>query len=828
MQKIRIDFDNPGLPQHISAVENDSQSRFFQAMLYENGKAYTAPEGAAYSIMYCGFGPQNQGWYDTINDGAGKRAACAVSGNVVTCEIARQALQVPGHVSIVLCVTTGKGYMLKSWPIECDCKNDRYDSTVEIQSFFYVTQISNESWTQAIQAVEELKNTIDPTLSLSGKAADAKATGDAVGELKEDLDNYIDLLDTNILYSKGKFICNSGNGGTWKIFDETIKFYPEKKSKLFLRCGNVTGSTSDRVITFAIYDDKNEIINSTFLTKNSVKEIVVPEDFSYCEMQFVMSREIAIGADVDCVYENIALTVNSPNVTLSNKPKKSELNILPVSTKGNVVSKENRFISDIIDLKSEKITRNLLKVVATICVEKSTATKPGELDVYGIAFELDGHTVNSPEFYEIISSNIFTFSRERKEYYTFYTSDTNCYVTIPNVTNIEEATRWLKNNLPEFWVYLKNPITEKIEKSQLQKYTNEFVASKTINDCYKYNYADFYKTKPPYWILHLDCARKYFSVENIKIIIDRISNVGFNQLNFHFSEHQGFRLQLGNMTIQDEDGISYDLTPCLGGYENPTKWYTQNEMDSIIEYAKSKNIDIVPSFDMPGHLGYILNKFPNFKSDDSTLDITNVTAVKFLKAILVKYLKYFSSRGCKYWNMGFDEIGENGLGFKNYYDSGNYQKIINFSNILVSEIKKYGFIPRMFNDGVYYHDDYNYMFDKDIEICVWKGSSTQANMGNPIKIQKCGYKVINWSGAFYWVLGNANLSVVPEYFDDVDLLYNLTKEYWIYPTPTYGAALSIWCDGYSSVHPNDNGDYILAETENLILAFGKAIKRATF
>lgn len=189
MQKIRIDFDNPGLPQHISAVENDSQSRFFQAMLYENGKAYTAPEGAAYSIMYRGFGPQNQGWYDTINDGAGKRAACAVSGNVVTCEIARQALQVPGHVSIVLCVTTGKGYMLKSWPIECDCKNDRYDSTAEIQSFFYVTQISNESWTQAIQAVEELKNTIDPTLSIEGKAADAKATGDAIQGVRDDLDN---------------------------------------------------------------------------------------------------------------------------------------------------------------------------------------------------------------------------------------------------------------------------------------------------------------------------------------------------------------------------------------------------------------------------------------------------------------------------------------------------------------------------------------------------------------------------------------------------------------------------------------------------------------
>lgn len=212
MQKIRIDFDNPGLPQHISAVENDSQSRFFQATLYENGKAYTAPEGATYSIMYCGFGPQNQGWYDTINDGAGKRAACAVAGNVVTCEIARQALQVPGHVSIVLCVTTGKGYMLKSWPIECDCKNDRYDSTVEIQSFFYITQVSNADWNQAIQAWENLKDAIDPTLSVSGKAADAANVGEAVNaeakrakgvesQIKEDLDviriKYANLFKIN-------------------------------------------------------------------------------------------------------------------------------------------------------------------------------------------------------------------------------------------------------------------------------------------------------------------------------------------------------------------------------------------------------------------------------------------------------------------------------------------------------------------------------------------------------------------------------------------------------------------------------------------------------
>lgn len=262
MQKIRIDFDNPGLPQHISAVENDSQSRFFQATLYENGKAYTAPKGATYSIMYSGFGPQNQGWYDTINDGAGKRAACAVSGNVVTCEIARQALQVPGHVSIVLCVTTVKGYMLKSWPIECDCKNDRYDSTAEIQSFFYITQVSNADWNRAIQALEELKNTIDPTLSLSGKAADAAKVGEAVGQLKEDLASVKNLEKT-----KKNF--NNWANGTWN-----------------------RGSKPNYTPTFIRKNDRIAFAELTFLQKGSEISVEKYDGQKYAIARWTKNKDV--------------------------------------------------------------------------------------------------------------------------------------------------------------------------------------------------------------------------------------------------------------------------------------------------------------------------------------------------------------------------------------------------------------------------------------------------------------------------------------------------------------------------------------------------------
>ena len=281
MQKIRIDFDNPGLPQHISAVENDSQSRFFQATLYENGKAYTAPAGASYSIMYRGFGPQNQGWYDTINDGAGKRAACAVSGNVVTCEIARQALQVPGHVSIVLCVTTGKGYMLKSWPIECDCKNDHYDSTAEIQSFFYITQVSNESWTQAIQAVEELKNTIDPTLSLSGKAADAKATGEAVGQVKEELNDEIGKPLKVEANKNADLIVTSSTNVYLLNFDNVIKSADSVKIRVTTNDKNL-GSPLKIYITEKTDTNKcivHEIIERNFID-TSFEEVVEISNYS--------------------------------------------------------------------------------------------------------------------------------------------------------------------------------------------------------------------------------------------------------------------------------------------------------------------------------------------------------------------------------------------------------------------------------------------------------------------------------------------------------------------------------------------------------------------
>ena len=190
MQKIRIDFDNPGLPPHLDVMESDAQSRFFELMLFRSGEVYTAPDGASYSLMYRGFGPQNQGWYDTIIDQAGTRPALAVDANKITCEIAPQAMVVPGHLDVVLCVSTASGYMLKSWPIDVNVRNDHYDDTAETAMYFnlsgdFTAKIAdlNAAMSALDDAVAKAETAVDQKKNeaLQEVAASTKAASDAAG-----------------------------------------------------------------------------------------------------------------------------------------------------------------------------------------------------------------------------------------------------------------------------------------------------------------------------------------------------------------------------------------------------------------------------------------------------------------------------------------------------------------------------------------------------------------------------------------------------------------------------------------------------------------------
>jgi N-acetyl-beta-hexosaminidase len=192
----------------------------------------------------------------------------------------------------------------------------------------------------------------------------------------------------------------------------------------------------------------------------------------------------------------------------------------------------------------------------------------------------------------------------------------------------------------------------------------------------------------------LDNGRKYFSVDEIKELIREMSWSKMNALALHFSEEMGL-------------GIESKLYPWLAGrdgtlcvakeIETDNRYLTQAEIKEIVEYANLYHVEIIPSFDSPGHMNYIVKKFNekcksasySFKYNSKTytaaagseignylhynnqtaivqgsrnksysrgIDISNDVAVAFTQSLVQEYATLFGELGCTKFDIGGDEL----------------------------------------------------------------------------------------------------------------------------------------------------------------------------
>lgn len=338
---------------------------------------------------------------------------------------------------------------------------------------------------------------------------------------------------------------------------------------------------------------------------------------------------------------------------------------------------------------------------------------------------------------------------------------------------------------------------------------------------------DFYK------IVHVDAGRKYFSPENLKKIIDNAAEAGFNQVELYLSDNQGFRFALDDMNVTTSTGNTYNLTLALGdGYNDGSKYtdgsgkyLTQSEMTDIISYANKKGIDIVPCINVPGHMGAILEAFPQFKyqTSKSSIDLENAEAVAFALAITEKYAAYFESQGVKFYNLGADEYANDmsTMGFEGLYKSGKYAKFVEFLNNAAIIVKNHGMTPRAFNDGICYKDDTSYNIDKDIQVCYWSNGWGGYNVASAATLNNAGYKLINTHGDYYWVLGNSGWQCSTEKAREFDYK---TFQGGTIDNPA-GAMFCIWCD-VGSADGQDNGTAVVSKTADVIKAFGATLPGA--
>ena len=360
-------------------------------------------------------------------------------------------------------------------------------------------------------------------------------------------------------------------------------------------------------------------------------------------------------------------------------------------------------------------------------------------------------------------------------------------------------------------------------------------------DGYKYN------------IMFLDCGRKYFSVDSIKTFIDDASAAGFNYIQLAVG-NDGMRFLLDDMSLtvngttytskQVSDAIQAGNSAYNGRFDdkkteddgkiysyNPTtNELTQSEMDTIIAYATSKGVGIIPCINTPGHMDAILSAASSLTSTDcsynssvTTIDVTNKTAVEFTKAFLQKYITYFANKGCKLFNMGADEYANDiytsgSMGFGHLQNEKQYGSYVTYVNNVAEMIKDAGMTPMAFNDGIYFNDVTNSgTFDTGILICYWSNGwsgyypRTASNL-----VVKDGFKLINTNGSYYYVLGKtAKCSAETAKKFDINSFPSVSTGTDTVSRNVAGSMFCIWCD-----YPGSKTEAeVISGTKDTIAAF---------
>lgn len=284
-------------------------------------------------------------------------------------------------------------------------------------------------------------------------------------------------------------------------------------------------------------------------------------------------------------------------------------------------------------------------------------------------------------------------------------------------------------------------------------------------------------------IFHLDCGRKYFTVGQIKDLIDTASANNYTHVELAVGNN-GLRFLLKDMSLE-VDGKTYTSDDVTTAIEAGNKQYSnsknttdsalsETDMDTIIAYARGKNIRIIPLINTPGHMNAILSAAKSltrttcaYNGSGTTIDVTNTTAVAFTQALLKKYVSYFAGKGCEYFNMGADEYANDiytsgSMGFGQLQSSGQYRDYVTYVNQVAKLIDDAGMTPMAFNDGIYYKsNEFGGTFDSNIVVCYWTSGFNNGDGGRydpapaSFLVSK-GHKVINTQDAWYYVLGRSN------------------------------------------------------------------------
>ncbi len=171
----------------------------------------------------------------------------------------------------------------------------------------------------------------------------------------------------------------------------------------------------------------------------------------------------------------------------------------------------------------------------------------------------------------------------------------------------------------------------------------------------------------------LDVSRHFFDNKEVFKLIDVMSYYKLNNLHMHLTDAGGWRLEMDSYPRLTEqtafrtesdwrlwwDGKDRKYLPegtegAYGGY------YTKEDMKSIIDYAASKHITIIPEIEFPGHSDEVFFAYPELSCSgkpyvNGDFCIGNPSSYEFMEKVLDEVMELFPS---KYIHIGGDEAGK--------------------------------------------------------------------------------------------------------------------------------------------------------------------------
>ncbi|MFN8651926.1 MAG: family 20 glycosylhydrolase [Gemmatimonadales bacterium] len=152
---------------------------------------------------------------------------------------------------------------------------------------------------------------------------------------------------------------------------------------------------------------------------------------------------------------------------------------------------------------------------------------------------------------------------------------------------------------------------------------------------------------------HVDASRHFMPPAMLYRTLDGMAMVKLNVLHWHLSDDQGFRVESKRW-------------PLLHQLGSDGQYYTQEEIRSVVAYARDRGIRVMPEFDIPGHSTSWFVGYPQYASAPGpyaiernfgvfapTFDPTREQTYVFLEGFIADIVRLFPDR---YWHLGGDEV----------------------------------------------------------------------------------------------------------------------------------------------------------------------------